>query len=119
MFALLRRDDVLLRPPRLQRSCVFATHTEQQNFSHIPEVETHPAAIRAAIFPDFVPNDVTSVFEARVFSGFSLKSAVASPPYEFQKTVVAQHLQLLADFRPNTVVLRIERGESVLKSVDV
>ena len=58
MFALARRQQVHLSSSRSQRAGVLAAHTEQNQFGDIAEVEADAAAVRAAILPNFVPNDI-------------------------------------------------------------
>ncbi|OGT80380.1 MAG: hypothetical protein A3H91_05245 [Gammaproteobacteria bacterium RIFCSPLOWO2_02_FULL_61_13] len=63
MLAFLRLDDIDLTTTRGKRACVFATHTEQNKFSYIAEIESNTPAIRAAILAYFVPNDIALVLE--------------------------------------------------------
>jgi hypothetical protein len=55
------RDKIHLTTPRRKRSGVLAAHPEQNQLGDVPEIEPDAATIGAAIFPDFMPNDVRLV----------------------------------------------------------
>src|SRR5580704_14700537 len=58
MLALSRRKKIDLSAARLERARILALHAEQQNLRHIAKIKPDAAAIRAPVFPDFVPDDV-------------------------------------------------------------
>src|SRR5262245_35908433 len=64
MLALARRQQIHLPPSRRQRARVLAAYAEQQELSHIAEIEADPAAIGATVLAHLVPNDVGLVAEA-------------------------------------------------------
>jgi len=63
VFLLPGSQHVHLRTPRLQRP-QRTFDAEQQHFRHVAEIEPDAASIRAAVLPDFVPDDVRFVRKA-------------------------------------------------------
>jgi hypothetical protein len=61
MLPLPGRDKIHLTTPRRKRSGVLAAHPEQNQLGDVPEIEPDAVTIGAAIFPDFMPNDVRLV----------------------------------------------------------
>src|SRR5580704_11712367 len=64
MLPLPGRDKIHLTTPRRKRSGVLAPHPEYNQLCDVPEIETDAATIGAAIFPDFMPDDVRLVSKA-------------------------------------------------------
>src|SRR5262245_60888179 len=60
VLALARRQQIHLPPSRRQRARVLAAHAEQQELSHVAEIEADPAPVGAAILAHLVPDDVRS-----------------------------------------------------------
>jgi hypothetical protein len=58
MFPLSRGDIIDLAAPRLQCSGLLASYAEEKHLSHVSEIKSDTAAIRTAVFSDFVPDDV-------------------------------------------------------------
>ena len=64
VLALLRSDEVDLRPCRGKGSVVLAANAKQEDFSHVAEVEADTTAVRASILSDLFPYDITLVFKS-------------------------------------------------------
>ncbi len=53
-----------LRTTWLQRTIVVSANPKQKHLCDIPKIETNPTAIRLAIFPDLLPDEVGLVLES-------------------------------------------------------
>src|SRR6202011_1530662 len=58
MLAFARGQQIHLSPSRRERAGILAANTEQNQFGDIAEVKTDAAAIRAAVLPHLVPDDI-------------------------------------------------------------
>ena len=64
MLPLTGREQIYLAPSRRQRPSILAFDTKQKKLGDIPEVEADAPAIRTAVLPNLVPDDVRFVLEA-------------------------------------------------------
>lgn len=94
MLALPRSENVDLRASPLERAHP-AANAEQQEFGYVPEVE---------------PDSTAVLFSEASSTQESSKEFVLATSKESNESQIAQHLQLLTDFRFNVLVLRMQPG---------
>ena len=63
MFALACAENVHLGSSWLERAGISPACAEQQDFGDVAEIKPNASSIGAAIFADFLPDDVGFVFE--------------------------------------------------------
>jgi hypothetical protein len=61
MLAFARRKKIYLTTTRMERSSVLAANPKEDKFGYVPKVKPNTSTIRATIFADLVPNNVTFV----------------------------------------------------------
>jgi hypothetical protein len=64
VFALLSGEEIHLTAARRKRAGVLAPDAKKDKLRDVAEVEADAAAVRAAILPNLVPDDVGFVLEA-------------------------------------------------------
>jgi len=67
VFPLTAGQEVYLPSSGRKGSSILTANSEKYNFRDIPEVESNPATVGAAIFSDLVPNEIALVFKSPSF----------------------------------------------------
>lgn len=70
MLPLAAGDEIDLASARVERAGIFASNAKQDYFGYVPEIEADAATVRAAVFADFVPDEVRLVLESPAFEDF-------------------------------------------------
>ena len=103
MFPLSAGNQVYLAPPGIERAGVGATHPEQDDLGHVPEVEADATPVGTAVLPNLVPDEIGLVLEA--------------PRGEYVQAVREQRVRTLIVSNGGTSVRRIASPLTVLSAL--